>query len=228
MLILLRPPTTYYSLKAIHSKYGIHIQFLGEDFHSKFFIFFREGNPFACVIGSSNFTAGGIYRNIETNAILTDGKYLTEIERHFVQLFDQSYLLQPTDLDDFKRVFDNFKKRAKETAREQDDFQRKILTKRENRGEKIKFGKEAKQYFTFWRIVDEVKEIVKSISEKEYPKIPVYITIDHFWHWVKTVWSKDRQEKFMQTFIQEPCGPVALLQTKNLSMKIQLAKSGVR
>jgi hypothetical protein len=99
LLISLRPPTNYYSLKTVYSKLGIHIQFLGEDFHSKFFIFHDKGNPFACVIGSSNFTAGGLHRNIETNAILTDGKYLSEIEEHFNQLFDQPYLLQPTDLD---------------------------------------------------------------------------------------------------------------------------------
>ena len=32
--------------------------------------------------------------------------------------------------------------------------------------------------------------MVNEISEKEYPNIPVYISIDHFWHWIKTVWSK--------------------------------------
>lgn len=191
LLISLRPPTNYYSLKAVHSKLGISIQFLGEEFHSKFFIFYEKGKPFACVIGSSNFTAGGLHRNIETNAILTDNVYLSEIEKHFNQLIDLSYLLQPTDLANFKKVFDNFKKRADETAKEQDELQKKILSKRASRKKKIKVGKEAKQYFAFWRIVDDVKEMVDEISEHEYPNIPVYITIDHFWHWVKTIWSKE-------------------------------------
>ncbi len=37
--------------------------------------------------------------------------------------------------------------------------------------------------------------MVNEISEKEYPNIPVYISIDHFWHWVKTVWSKENKPK---------------------------------
>lgn len=195
LLVSLRPPTNYYSLKAVHPKLGINIQFLGDDLHSKFFIFYDKGNPFACIIGSSNFTSGGLHKNIETNAILTDTKYLTEIEKHFTNLWEQSFLLQPTDLDNFKKVFDNFQKRAELTAKEQSELQKKILTKRTNRKKKTKVGKEAKQYFAFWRVVDDVKEMVNEISAKEYPNIPVYISIDHFWHWVKTVWSKKNRPK---------------------------------
>ncbi len=36
LLISLRPPTNYYSLKNVYSKIGINIQFLGANFHSKF------------------------------------------------------------------------------------------------------------------------------------------------------------------------------------------------
>lgn len=195
LLVSLRPPTNYYSLKTVYPKLGINIQFLGDDFHSKFFIFYHKGNPFACIIGSSNFTSGGLHKNIETNAILTDTKYLTEIEKHFTNLWEQSFLLQPTDLDNFKKVFDNFQKRAEQTEKEQSELQKKILTKRTSGKKKTKVSKEAKQYFSFWRVVDEVKEMVNEISEKEYPNIPVYISIDHFWHWVKTVWSKENRPK---------------------------------
>lgn len=195
LIVSLRPPTNYYSLKMVHPKLGINIQFLGDNLHSKFFIFYKSGKPFTCIIGSSNFTSGGLHKNIETNAILTDTKYLTEIEKHFTNLWEQSFLLQPTDLDDFKKVFDNFQKRAEKTEKEQDELQKKILTKRTSGKTKIKICKEAKQYFSFWRIVDEMKEIIKEISEKEYPNIPVYISIDHFWHWVKTVWSKENRPK---------------------------------
>lgn len=195
LLVSLRPPTNYYSLRTVHAKLGINIQFLGDDFHSKFFIFYDNGKPFACVIGSSNFTSGGLHRNIETNAVLTDTKYLTEIEHHYTTLWEQSFLLQPTDLDDFKKVFDNFQQRAEKTAKEQEELQKKILTKRTNKKKKIKVGKEAKQYFAFWRVVDSVKGMVNEISAKEYPNVPVYISIDHFWHWVKTVWSKENRPK---------------------------------
>lgn len=195
LLVSLRPPTNYYSLKTVYPKLGINIQFLGDDFHSKFFIFYKNGKPFVCIIGSSNFTSGGLHKNIETNAILTDVKYLNEIEKHFANLWEQSFLLQPTDLDGFKTVFDNFQKRAKQTEIEQSELQKKILSKRISRKKKTKVGKDAKQYYAFWRVVDDVKKMVNDISVKEYPNVPVYISIDHFWHWVKTVWSKESRPK---------------------------------
>jgi len=195
LLVSLRPPTNYYSLKNVYSKLGINIQFLGDKFHSKFFIFYDKGQPFACIIGSSNFTAGGLYKNIETNTILSDPIYLTEIEKQFSNLWAQSFSLQPTDLNNFKTVFDNFQKRAQQTEKEQADFEKKILTKRTNKKKKSKVGKEAKQYFAFWRVVDEVKGIVNDISKQEYPNVPAYISIDHFWHWVKVVWVKENRPK---------------------------------
>ena len=195
LLVSLRPPTNYYSLKNVQSNIGITIQFLGNNFHSKFFIFYDNGQPFACIIGSSNFTAGGLYKNIETNAILTDTKYLQEIDNQFSNLWEQSFSLQPTDLANFKTVFDKFQKRAEETEKEQAELEKKILTKRANKKRKSKVGKEAKQYFAFWRVIDEVKEMVNDISEQEYPNIPAYISIDHFWHWVKVVWAKENRPK---------------------------------
>lgn len=195
LLVSLRPPTNYYSLKKIQPKLGISIQFLGDSFHSKFFIFYHKGNPFACIIGSSNFTAGGLHKNIETNAILTDSKYLTAIDKQFSNLWENSFSLQPTDLDKFKIVFDNFQKRAEQTEQEQVVFEKKILTKRTIKKTKSKISKEAKQYYSFWKTVDEVKEMVIDTSNKEYPNIPAYITIDHFWHWVKVVWVKENRHK---------------------------------
>lgn len=195
LLVSLRPPTNYYSLKNVHSKLGINIQFLGDNFHSKFFIFYEKGRPFACIIGSSNFTAGGLHKNIETNAILTDAKYLTEIDKQFSNLWELSFSLQTTDLDNFKAVFDNFQKRAEKTAKEQEELENKILTKRTNKHKKSRVGKEAKQYFAFWHVVDDVKAMVNDISKQEYPNVPVYISIDHFWHWVKVVWAKENRPK---------------------------------
>lgn len=195
LLISLRPPTNYYSLKNVYSKIGINIQFLGDDFHSKFFIFYDKRQPFACIIGSSNFTAGGLYKNIETNAIFTDLTYLKEIDKHFLMLWEQSFTLQPTDLDNFKTVFDNYQKRIEQTEKEQANLQKKILTNRNNKKKSPRINKEAKQYLTFWTIVNEIKEIVGEISIREYPNVPLYISIDHFWHWVKVVWAKENSPK---------------------------------
>ncbi|HPE58007.1 MAG TPA: phospholipase D family protein [Bacteroidales bacterium] len=195
LLVSLRPPTNYYSLKKIFSKVGLSIQFLGEDFHSKFYIFYKNDKPYVSIIGSSNHTNGGLINNIETNVIIRETEYLEKIDNEFKTLIDQSYLMQPTDLDDYKTVFDNFQKRAEQSDSEQRNLQNKILTKRTVKKKKVRISKEATDYYTFWRIVDEIKDLVQPISEKEYPKIPVYITIDHFWHWIKTVWIKENRPK---------------------------------
>lgn len=188
LLVSLRPPTNYYSLKSFQSQSGINIQFLGVNFHSKFFIFYENEEAFACIIGSSNFTAGGLHKNIETNFLFTDTQYLKQIDKEFSMLWAKSFLLQPTDLEKFKPVFDAFQNRTKETELEQLEFENKILNNRNNQCLKIRIRKKAKEYFTFWLIVDEIKELVHNISQEEYPNIAVYLTIDHFWHWIKVVW----------------------------------------
>ncbi|WP_294323550.1 phospholipase D family protein [uncultured Chryseobacterium sp.] len=192
LLISLRPPTNYYSLLKIYSKKNINIQFLGKNFHSKFFIFYKDNNPFACIIGSSNFTAGGIYNNIETNAIIDDVRYLKEIDKEFSKLWDCSYKLQPSDLEDFKIIFDNFRRNAKKEQIQQEEFENKILTDRSSKSKKSKICRQAIEHHKFWIIVNEIKDIVSEISEREYPDIPVYLVIDHFWHWVKIIWTGNR------------------------------------
>ena len=97
-------------------------------------------------------------------------------------------------MENFKSVFDNFQKRQVETEKEQLEFQRKILTERTKK-KKTKITQDALKYFSFWRVVDEVKSLVNEASNVEYPGIPVYIVIDHFWHWIKTVWSKQGRPK---------------------------------
>lgn len=37
--------------------------------------------------------------------------------------------------------------------------------------------------------------MVNDISANEYPNIPTYLAIDHFWHWVKIVWAKENRTK---------------------------------
>lgn len=83
-----------------------------------------------------------------------DNQYLIEIDKQFSFLWEQSFSLQPTDLQRFKVVFDNFQKRAEQTEKEQAELQNIILTKRTSKKKKSKVVKEAKQYFAFWRLVD--------------------------------------------------------------------------
>lgn len=209
LLVSLRPPTNYYSLKDIYSKERITVQFLGNKFHSKFFIFYQNQIPFACIIGSSNFTAGGIYNNIETNVVIDDPKYLREIDYEFSKLWDSSYTLQPSDLEKFKIIFDNFAKDVKKQKQEQEEFENKILKDRSTKSRKPKICYQAKEHYQFWMIVNEIKNIVYEISADEYPDVPVYLVIDHFWHWLKVIWpgsnidiirSRNKDQKIKELF----------------------------
>ena len=209
LLVSLRAPTNYYSLEKLHSKSAINIRFLGSNFHSKLYLFFKLGNPFACIIGSSNFTGGGLIRNIETNSVILNPSELNNAAAEFDKIWDISHLLQPTDLIAFKAVYDKFLKRDKITEEEQKEFENKILSQRAIKSQKVKIAELARRYNDYWKIVNEVRNIVHEISEKEYPNIPVYLTIDHFWHWVKVVWAKqnkptptdkNRKEKIQQMF----------------------------
>lgn len=193
LLVSLRAPTNYYSLEEVYSKSAISMRFLGSNFHSKIYIFYSLGYPFACIVGSSNFTGGGLYKNIETNSVIFDTNEVKNAALEFEKLWDLSYLLQPTDLIAFKTVYDNFLKRDKITKEEQKELENKILTKRAVKPQKVKIAEFAQRYNDYWKIVNEVRSIVHEISEKEYPNIPVYLTIDHFWHWVKVVWSKQNK-----------------------------------
>ena len=50
--------------------------------------------------------------------------------------------------------------------------------------------REATDYFGFWKVVNEIAGLVKPVSTKEWPGIPVYLTVDHFWHWIVGVWER--------------------------------------
>lgn len=197
LLVSLRPPTNYYSLNNVYSKKKVSVHFFGRDFHSKFIIFYKDDEPFAFIIGSSNFTAGGIYNNIETNAIIDDPKYLKEIDREFSKLWESSYKLQPSDLASFKIIFDNFRKNAEKEKIVQELFEEKLLRDRSIKSTKPRIGKQAREHFKFWIVVNEIRDIVSEISNEEYPDVPVYLVIDHFWHWVKVEWLGSNAHLFV-------------------------------
>jgi HKD family nuclease len=191
LIVSLRPPTGFYSLKDIQSALNVNISFLGNDFHSKFFIFYKQKKLIGAVIGSSNFTSGGLAKNIETNIFINDNATLSELQNHFYELLQNSNLLQPTDLDDYEIIYKNWLARQVKENEELKKFKIKTTKNRTKRKQKVRITKEAKQYFEYWRIVDEIKDLVKDISDKEYPNIPYYLVLDYFWHYVKVYWYKE-------------------------------------
>lgn len=195
LIVSLRPPTNYFSLKDIQSSINIEVNFLGDDFHSKFIIFYKQGMAIAAVLGSSNFTSGGLIKNIETNIFIEDTKVLSKLQDHYDSLLQESNLLQPTDLDDYETIYRKYLARQKKANVELNKFKTKTTINRTKRKQKVKITKEARQYFEYWNIVNEVKDLVKHISDKEYPNIPYYLTLDHFWHYIKVIWHKETGRK---------------------------------
>jgi len=143
------------------------------------------------IIGSSNFTSGGLIRNIETNIYTEETKILKGLKKYFDELIKKSNLLQPTDLDDFELLYKNWKKRQKKENAELKKFRKKTTKNRTKRSKKPRITKIAKQYFSYWKIVDEIRYLVKDIAKEEHPNIPSYLILDHFWHYIKTVWYKE-------------------------------------
>lgn len=190
LLVSLRPPTNYYSLKRLQTMDGIETRFLGKQFHSKFMIFFKGDVPFRSVIGSSNLTHGGLVANIETNVISDDPVFCRNMVEHFLPLWNKSYSLEPYDLERYKLVFDDFQKNTNEEV--QNSFEKAVINDRNiARPKNDHVIQEAAAYLKFWRIVNQVKDIVNDLSVAEHPNIPVYLVIDHFWHWVKVIWGKE-------------------------------------
>ncbi|WP_431107714.1 phospholipase D-like domain-containing protein [Winogradskyella poriferorum] len=191
LLVSLRPPTSFYALKKLQSASNVEISFLGDEFHSKFIIFYKGDYIIGAIIGSSNFTSGGLEKNIETNIFTEETKILKGLEKHFDELIENSNLLQPTDLDNYELLYKNWLKRQKKLNAELKKFKTKITENRTKRNKKPRITKIAKQYFVYWRIVDEIRELVKDIAEKEHPNIPSYLILDHFWHYIKVFWHKE-------------------------------------
>ncbi len=191
LLVSLRPPTNFYSLKELQSAVNVETSFLGDEFHSKFIIFYKDDYIIGAIIGSSNFTSGGLFKNIETNIYTEESKILKGLEKHFRELIENSNLLQPTDLNAFELVYINWKKRQKKENAELKKFRKKTTKNRTKRSNKPRITKIAEQYFIYWKIVDIIRDLVKDIAKEEYPNIPSYLILDHFWHYIKTVWYKE-------------------------------------
>lgn len=207
LIVSLRPPTNYYSLKEILHKGNIEISFLGDDFHSKIFGFFNdEGQIISLMVGSSNFTNGGFSNNIETNVVTTDKDLLNQMQNTLVQLSKISTKLQPDTLSQYKKRYDLFQK-----YKEKDKNPIRI----KNKPSKQKISKKASEYLEFWKVANKIKNIVGDISKQEYPKVPEYLVIDHFWHWVVRICdpkrfkilktNKIKREKNIVKFFTEYC-----------------------
>lgn len=102
-----------------------------------------------------------------------------------------STILLPDKLNEYKEKFDNF---MKQNPTEKSS---KTLIKKEEQIKPLQpTAKMSTAYSDFWKVADKVKDLVEDIVYDEYPDIPAYLVIDHFWHWVVKVCDQKRLAVF--------------------------------
>ncbi len=192
LLVALQPPTDPYLLRRLLSSWPVtlEVRFYPPGFHSKVVILLKRGQPVFAQVGSSNFTRGGLLSNLETNVLLRSARQVQPVLEQFQQVWQNAAVLAPEDLDAYQAHFEATKSQRQRLARTQDVFERKSVMPRFGRTPSDRVFKEARDYLAFWKTVDEVVAIVRARSEREWPKVPVYLAVDHFWHWIVTIWDR--------------------------------------
>ena len=128
LLVSLRPTTDYYALNKIFFNDKIQLKFLNSDFHSKLIVLKKNSTPFLAIIGSSNFTKSGLDINIETNLITKDKKIMHDINLKFKTIWEMGYLLEKSDMDKYKNIYDKF--RENNSNSDAEDLLKDITKKR--------------------------------------------------------------------------------------------------
>jgi len=206
LVVALQPPTNPHVMRKLVNAFPVELEakFYSNGFHSKLFIFFRKGKPFGAQVGSSNLTGGGLFLNLETNVILREPKQLKELVGHFNNMWQSSGVLEPTDIDDYQEHCDQI---ARDIVRiNQKQYKGRVIRPpviketRTSNGAKDPKGKhgaippkvfkEARDYLQFWKSVDDVVKTIAPVSKREFPQMPLYLCVDHFWHWVVKVWDQ--------------------------------------
>ncbi|MBM4311184.1 MAG: hypothetical protein FJ119_09615 [Deltaproteobacteria bacterium] len=210
LCVSLRPPTNPYTLQEVYHICD-SIKYLGKEFHSKICIFYSGSKIIGAVVGSSNMTQGGLLKNIETNIVTSNPDLLNALANEVKRISEISSELEPEDIQRYILAYEASKKQRKAAENIFSKF--KFRKRKSTVATKQFISKTAKKYLAFWRAIDEVSSLVKAISEREWPGIPVYLTIDHFWHWLVKVRYSDidkpisrsakwREQNIPQLFLQ--------------------------
>ncbi|MEZ6137009.1 MAG: phospholipase D-like domain-containing protein [Pirellulaceae bacterium] len=178
LVVSLNPPTSYHALKKILWRSNVRIDFVPEGLHSKIYIIESDVSEPIAAVGSSNLTVGGLMRNIETNVLFRG----TEVEQcgiksHFDFICQRADALTPEALEDYRQEFEEFRTATASRNRA------KSLLQPQTR---LRVGA-AKSFLDFWNAAYCVHELVRELSAENFPEVPVYTTIDYFWHYVVSI-----------------------------------------
>jgi len=105
--------------------------------------------------------------------------YLTELTAQFNKMWAMSQNLQPDDLENYEKHYAKIKKSSQFLQGQHEHYKKNII-RRSRRKQLVKPCKEARDYNKFWDQVDEICNLVRGLSTKEWPKVPIHLTIDHF------------------------------------------------
>jgi len=197
LYVALQAPTKPEALRLVSQldTTKVNLYYVTKSFHSKCYLFNKGENANVGFIGSSNFTNGGLFSNIEANMLIDSDneEMLAELQNHFERLKEFSNVLTPKDLDKYEAIYDRREDSLRKSKSDQKEFNQPRSGKKRMRPDNI--CKEARDYLKFWEKVDIVAKLVKDLSKEEWPHIPVYLTVDHFWHWIKVEWDKKNIKK---------------------------------
>lgn len=177
LVIALAYPTSPDALRAVRSKKSVRIRFYDSDFHAKCYLFYRGAELVAAVVGSSNLTQAGLSSNAEANVVLYDSEYLTPLRDWFSRTWGGAFDLQPDDLRNYTEHY-----RAR---REPDRFHSRASSLHRHRTANVRPCKEARDYRSFWGVVNHVRDLVEGEARRNWPQVPLYLVVDHFWHFIK-------------------------------------------
>lgn len=170
LTVSLRPPTCPKALRKILLFQNVEVRFLGSELHSKIYgfakgdrnsLFEREYN---CAVGSSNMTEGGLYKNIETNVLLT--------EDHAKQAYEQAEAIFDSANQLTSNVLDRYEEELK-------DYEKPVFTDITSSPDKLDAGYE--------RINNAIKYVSNLCGvqiSQNYSDVPVSFVVDYFWHFI--------------------------------------------
>jgi HKD family nuclease len=194
LLVSLTPPTNPYILKKLlpHPTSKIEMKFFTRAFHSKLTMFAKSNKIKCAIIGSSNYTNGGLEKNIETNVFLENESTLKEIAIHFDEIWQKCPYLEPEDLKRYIPIYKKALQSRNKIDSVIDSFEKKSLVPRIGNKPYIP-RKEGRIYYEFWKCIDEVKDLI--LNKVKLPNQPTYLLIDNFWQWVKVIWDKKESSR---------------------------------
>jgi HKD family nuclease len=210
LIVRLGYPTNPTALQDILGREGIQIRFVNDrSFHPKLYIFTGH----CAIAGSSNLTESALLTNQEVNVSvdIEDPRY-SELISLFAEWWDQSKVLDNSSLDEYRNIYEKYRKHLGTDTLIEDDLQKKqgrITIKNIERGLKTPSASEIylddykSIYQGFLDAYLTVERIYKGTDKRKYDDsiYPLRLEIDSYFSFVretKTVGDSYKDEPLLK------------------------------